>query len=147
MGKNALATEIVSSARVAAEQWEPRRFAFQGEAAQRGFPETSAFFNWDPFQGLDLGRTFEAPATGQPTQPGTIQEGLDDRDRSGWRGPGAATPEQLARRFERYWEIGFSHIYFDYAAPWDDETLERLISDVKPLIAERTGEAAKVGTA
>jgi F420-dependent oxidoreductase-like protein len=55
----------------------------------------------------------------------------------GWRGPGAATPETLAHRYDGFWELGFRHIYFDHAAPWDDETLERLIGEVKPLIEER----------
>jgi alkanesulfonate monooxygenase SsuD/methylene tetrahydromethanopterin reductase-like flavin-dependent oxidoreductase (luciferase family) len=65
----------------------------------------------------------------------------------GWRGPSPATPETLARRFDCFWDLGFRHIYFDYAAPWDEETLVRLIRDVKPLILERAGVAARVGTA
>ncbi len=69
------------------------------------------------------------------------------RHHSGWRGPGAATPELLARRFDGFWELGFRHVYFDHAAPWDDETLERLVRDVKPLILERAGVTARVGAA
>jgi F420-dependent oxidoreductase-like protein len=65
----------------------------------------------------------------------------------GWRGPGATTPELLARHLDGFWELGFRHIYFDHAAPWDEETLERLVNEVKPLVAERAGEVAKVGTA
>jgi alkanesulfonate monooxygenase SsuD/methylene tetrahydromethanopterin reductase-like flavin-dependent oxidoreductase (luciferase family) len=64
----------------------------------------------------------------------------------GWRGPGATTAEQLARRLDGFWELGFRHIYFEHAAPWDDETLERLVTEVKPLIAERAGAPAQVGT-
>ncbi len=60
----------------------------------------------------------------------------------GWPGPGAATPETLARRFDGFWELGFRHIYFDHAAPWDDETLERLVNEVKPLIVERAKAAS-----
>ena len=63
----------------------------------------------------------------------------------GWRGPSPATPEALAHRLAGYVELGFRHIYFDYAAPWDAETLERYLSDVKPLVEERTGATARVG--
>ena len=63
----------------------------------------------------------------------------------GARGPSPATPELLARRLDGYWDLGFRHLYFDISAPWDDETLERLISDVKPLMLERAGIAAAVG--
>jgi len=69
------------------------------------------------------------------------------RHHPGWRGPSPATPELLARRFDGFWELGFRHIYFDHAAPWDAETLERIIGEVKPMIEERAGVTARVGTA
>ena len=31
-------------------------------------------------------------------------------------------------------ELGFNHVYFDMPAPYDRETLERLMSEVKPLL-------------
>lgn len=52
----------------------------------------------------------------------------------GWRGPGATTPELLTRRLLPYCALGFRHIYFDHAAPWDDETLHNLVGEVKPLL-------------
>lgn len=67
------------------------------------------------------------------------------RHQGGSRGPSPATPELLARRLDGFWELGFRHIYFDLCAPWDDETLERLMSDVKPLVLERAGAIAAVG--
>ena len=61
----------------------------------------------------------------------------------GWRGPGwAGTPEQLADKLEPYLELGFHHIYFDHQAPWDAETLERIIGEVKPALNQRMLAAA-----
>ena len=56
------------------------------------------------------------------------QNGLD-----GFRGP-AETAEMTAERLLPQVELGFHHVYFDCPAPYDRETLERLISDVKPLL-------------
>ncbi len=60
----------------------------------------------------------------------------------GWRGPSPATPETMARRFDGFIELGFRHLYFDHAAPWDDETLERIVREVGPMIRERAATAA-----
>jgi alkanesulfonate monooxygenase SsuD/methylene tetrahydromethanopterin reductase-like flavin-dependent oxidoreductase (luciferase family) len=59
------------------------------------------------------------------------QNGID-----GFNGP-AETPEMTAERLRPQIELGFRHVYFDCPAPYDRETLERLITDVKPLL-ERT---------
>ena len=69
------------------------------------------------------------------------------RQQGGWKtGPEfIGTPEELAEKLAPYVTLGFRHIYFDYAAPWDSETLERLIGEVKPLILDRV--AAAVGAA
>jgi alkanesulfonate monooxygenase SsuD/methylene tetrahydromethanopterin reductase-like flavin-dependent oxidoreductase (luciferase family) len=56
------------------------------------------------------------------------QNGLPD-----FRGP-AETPELTAERLLPQIELGFRHVYFDCPAPYDRETLERLIADVKPLL-------------
>jgi F420-dependent oxidoreductase-like protein len=56
------------------------------------------------------------------------QNGLPD-----FSGP-AETPELTAERLLPQIELGFHHVYFDVPAPYDRETLERLISDVKPLL-------------
>lgn len=60
----------------------------------------------------------------------------------GWRGPKPATPQQLGEHLDGFAELGFRHIYFDLAAPWDDETLERLITEVLPMVRERAGAVA-----
>ncbi len=47
-----------------------------------------------------------------------------------WNG----TPEQIAERLAPYVELGFRHILVEMPAPFDRETLERLIGEVKPLL-------------
>ena len=56
------------------------------------------------------------------------QNGLPD-----FRGP-VGTPEMIAERLVPQVELGFHHVYFDVPAPYDRETLERLVSEVKPLL-------------
>jgi hypothetical protein len=51
----------------------------------------------------------------------------------------SGTPEHLAELLVPYVELGFRHIYFDQAAPWDDETLERLMTEVRPMVETRAG--------
>jgi F420-dependent oxidoreductase-like protein len=50
-----------------------------------------------------------------------------------FRGP-AETAEMVAERLLPQIELGFHHVYFDCPAPYDRETLERLMSEVKPLL-------------
>ncbi|MBA2719053.1 MAG: LLM class flavin-dependent oxidoreductase [Chloroflexi bacterium] len=47
-----------------------------------------------------------------------------------WNG----TPEQLAEKLAPYVELGFRTVISEQPAPYDDETLERLIGQVKPLV-------------
>jgi alkanesulfonate monooxygenase SsuD/methylene tetrahydromethanopterin reductase-like flavin-dependent oxidoreductase (luciferase family) len=47
-----------------------------------------------------------------------------------WNG----TPEQLAERLAPYVELGFRTAISEQPAPYDTETLERLIGEVKPLV-------------
>ncbi len=47
-----------------------------------------------------------------------------------WNG----TPEQLADRLRPYVELGFRTIISEQPAPYDVETLERFIGEVKPLV-------------
>ncbi len=47
-----------------------------------------------------------------------------------WNG----TPEQLAERLGAYVELGFTTAITEQPAPYDDETLERFIGQVKPLV-------------
>ena len=51
-------------------------------------------------------------------------------DSTFWNG----TPEQLADRLAPYVELGFTTAITEQPAPYDDETLERFIGQVKPLV-------------
>jgi alkanesulfonate monooxygenase SsuD/methylene tetrahydromethanopterin reductase-like flavin-dependent oxidoreductase (luciferase family) len=48
-----------------------------------------------------------------------------------WNG----TPEQLAEKLGPYVELGFRTIISEQPAPYDTETLERLVGEVKPMAA------------
>jgi F420-dependent oxidoreductase-like protein len=53
----------------------------------------------------------------------------------GWSGPDVCGPPGLvAERLAPYLELGFRHVYVDAPAPYDRETLERLVTEVKPLL-------------
>jgi alkanesulfonate monooxygenase SsuD/methylene tetrahydromethanopterin reductase-like flavin-dependent oxidoreductase (luciferase family) len=52
-----------------------------------------------------------------------------ENDDTWWTG----TPEQLTERLAPYLELGFRTIISEQPAPYDTETLERLIGQVKPL--------------
>ena len=56
------------------------------------------------------------------------QNGLPD-----FRGR-AGTAEMVAEPLLPQIELGFNHVYFDMPSPYDRETLERLMSEVKPLL-------------
>jgi alkanesulfonate monooxygenase SsuD/methylene tetrahydromethanopterin reductase-like flavin-dependent oxidoreductase (luciferase family) len=49
-----------------------------------------------------------------------------------WNG----TPEQLVERLAPYVELGFRTVISEQPAPYDTETLERLVGEVKPLVAK-----------
>ena len=51
-------------------------------------------------------------------------------DTTFWNG----TPQQLAERLAPYVELGFRTVLSEQPAPYDVETLERLIGEVKPLV-------------
>lgn len=53
-----------------------------------------------------------------------------DDDVTFWNG----TPEQIAERLSAFFELGFHNLLVEMPAPWDQETLERLIGEVKPLV-------------
>lgn len=45
------------------------------------------------------------------------------------------SPAKLAERIRAYQAVGFSNVVYHLAAPFDDETLERFVAEVKPLVA------------
>ena len=42
-----------------------------------------------------------------------------------------------------YVELGFRHIFFDVAAPYDEETLERFVGEVKPMLEQAAIASAR----
>jgi alkanesulfonate monooxygenase SsuD/methylene tetrahydromethanopterin reductase-like flavin-dependent oxidoreductase (luciferase family) len=55
-------------------------------------------------------------------------------DASFWVG----TAEQIADRIHALMRLGFQTVIAEMAAPYDDETLERLIGEVKPMVLARS---------
>jgi alkanesulfonate monooxygenase SsuD/methylene tetrahydromethanopterin reductase-like flavin-dependent oxidoreductase (luciferase family) len=59
---------------------------------------------------------------------------------TGWRGPqdGPFGPAELvAEKWAPFLDLGFEHIYIDCPAPFDHETIERLVTEVKPMLESR----------
>ena len=56
-------------------------------------------------------------------------------DETFWTG----TPEQLAERLAPYVEMGFRTVISEHPAPYDAESLERLIGQVGPLVGRTAG--------
>ena len=68
--------------------------------------------------------------------PAEIADAMAERN-VGWRGPKDGPfgpPELVAERWAPYLDLGFEHIYVDCPAPFDHESLERLATEVKPML-------------
>jgi alkanesulfonate monooxygenase SsuD/methylene tetrahydromethanopterin reductase-like flavin-dependent oxidoreductase (luciferase family) len=53
------------------------------------------------------------------------------------------TSEQIAESLVPYVELGFRHIFFDAPAPFDDETIERFVGEVKPMLEASVGALSR----
>ena len=49
------------------------------------------------------------------------------------------TPDELVDVLSEYVEIGFRHLIFQFLAPYDFETMERLVHEVRPRLEDRFG--------
>jgi alkanesulfonate monooxygenase SsuD/methylene tetrahydromethanopterin reductase-like flavin-dependent oxidoreductase (luciferase family) len=68
-----------------------------------------------------------------------VAEAMTARNK-GWRGPqdGPFGPAELvAEKWAPFLDLGFEHIYIDCPAPFDHETIERLATEVKPILERR----------
>ncbi len=55
-----------------------------------------------------------------------------------WTAQPVGTPEEVAEMLAPYLEIGYRHLVAGFPAPYDEESMVRLIGEVKPLL-ERAG--------
>jgi len=58
--------------------------------------------------------------------------------------PKMGTSEQIAASLVPYVELGFRHILFDAPAPFEEETLERFVREVKPILEASTAPAVRL---
>ena len=54
-----------------------------------------------------------------------------EREKDPWVG----TPDEIAERIRGYQEIGFNTVIVELPAPYDVETIERFIGEVKPMVS------------
>jgi alkanesulfonate monooxygenase SsuD/methylene tetrahydromethanopterin reductase-like flavin-dependent oxidoreductase (luciferase family) len=47
----------------------------------------------------------------------------------------SGSADELAERVRAYRDLGFTNVLYHLAPPYDDETLERFIAEVKPQVA------------
>jgi F420-dependent oxidoreductase-like protein len=57
--------------------------------------------------------------------------------------PKIGTADEIAERLAPFVELGFRHIFYDLTAPFDDETLERFVGEVKPALESGVGAHAR----
>jgi F420-dependent oxidoreductase-like protein len=88
--------------------------------------------------GLGLVIIRDDPAAARQVDAGFRQQhpGYDESPRIG-------TAEQIAESLVPYVNLGFRHIFFDAPAPFDAETIERFVGEVKPIVEALT--AARAG--
>ena len=100
---------------------------------------------WCDEVGRDQSEIERTLAAGAPIIRDTVEEAqkvaaaMAERNR-GWKGPsdGPFGPAELvAEAWAPYLDLGFHHIYVDCPAPFDHESLERLVRDVKPMLDGR----------
>jgi alkanesulfonate monooxygenase SsuD/methylene tetrahydromethanopterin reductase-like flavin-dependent oxidoreductase (luciferase family) len=55
-------------------------------------------------------------------------------DADPWKNQLVGTPEQIAERMRPYLGIGFRHFIIGFPSPYDAESMERLVTEVKPML-------------
>jgi alkanesulfonate monooxygenase SsuD/methylene tetrahydromethanopterin reductase-like flavin-dependent oxidoreductase (luciferase family) len=51
-----------------------------------------------------------------------------------WRNQPVGSPEQVAEKLARYLGIGYSHLVAGFPAPYDEESMTRFATEVRPLL-------------
>lgn len=54
----------------------------------------------------------------------------------------AGTPEEIAETLAPFVAAGYRHVIVGFPAPYDAETMERLVGEVRPMLAREVGAAA-----
>jgi alkanesulfonate monooxygenase SsuD/methylene tetrahydromethanopterin reductase-like flavin-dependent oxidoreductase (luciferase family) len=76
-----------------------------------------------------------------PAEARRVKEAMQ-RANGGWDGPEhLGNAEQIAEWLAPFVELGFRNILFDAPEPRDEETMERFIREVKPMLESRTPAA------
>jgi F420-dependent oxidoreductase-like protein len=100
---------------------------------------------WCEEVGRDESEIERTLSSGVPIVRDTVEEAkkvaaaMAERN-TGWGGPKDGPfgpPELVAERWAPYLDLGFEHIYVDCPAPFDHESLERLATEVKPMLDRR----------
>jgi alkanesulfonate monooxygenase SsuD/methylene tetrahydromethanopterin reductase-like flavin-dependent oxidoreductase (luciferase family) len=55
-----------------------------------------------------------------------------------WDDQPIGTPEDVAERLIPFIELGYRHLVFGFPSPYDEESMTRLIADVKPIVERAT---------
>lgn len=51
-----------------------------------------------------------------------------------WKDPNVGTPEYIVERFEPFLELGYRHMICGFPAPYDEESMTRLTTEVRPAL-------------
>jgi alkanesulfonate monooxygenase SsuD/methylene tetrahydromethanopterin reductase-like flavin-dependent oxidoreductase (luciferase family) len=52
-----------------------------------------------------------------------------------WQNQPVGTPEDVAAYIEPYLEIGYHHLVAGFPSPYDEESMTRLATEVRPALA------------
>jgi alkanesulfonate monooxygenase SsuD/methylene tetrahydromethanopterin reductase-like flavin-dependent oxidoreductase (luciferase family) len=72
-----------------------------------------------------------------PTEARRVFEATFDHNGAAerWRNQPVGTPEQVAEKLRPFLGIGFRHLIAGFPSPYDPESMERLVTEVKPMLA------------
>jgi alkanesulfonate monooxygenase SsuD/methylene tetrahydromethanopterin reductase-like flavin-dependent oxidoreductase (luciferase family) len=51
-----------------------------------------------------------------------------------WDDQPVGTPEDVAERLRPFIDLGYRHLIFGFPSPYDEESMTRLIREVKPML-------------
>jgi alkanesulfonate monooxygenase SsuD/methylene tetrahydromethanopterin reductase-like flavin-dependent oxidoreductase (luciferase family) len=70
-----------------------------------------------------------------PAQAWRVARAAFDRNRAPPWYPHHGTPEQIADELAEYLELGYRHLIANFPAPYDEESVARFATEVRPLLA------------